>query len=86
MTSGQKFFYYLNRGDSLTVSTIEELNVSNTPITQKRFKFLLWRKSFANPTVYYLELTNKKANKRTTLSDFIKESELTFFKEGGVQI
>lgn len=86
MTPDQKFFYHLSRGDSLTISSIKELDIPNTPLTQKRFKFLLWRKSFANPIVYYFELTNKKANKRTTLSDFIKESELTFFKEGGVQI
>jgi hypothetical protein len=72
--------------DSLTITEIEELPFPNTSITQKRFRFLLWRKGLANPQLQIMELTNSKAKVNMTLSDFIKGARLTFYKGGSILI
>jgi hypothetical protein len=41
---------------------------------------------FANPTVYFFELTNKNATATTDLITFINGAKLTFFDEGWVII
>jgi hypothetical protein len=46
----------------------------------------MFRKGFANPTVYFIELTNKKATDSTPLAEFVQGAELTFVEEGWVII
>lgn len=72
--------------DSLTISSLEELTFLNTSITQKRFRFLLWRKGLANPQLQFMELTNDKAKEHMTLAEFIKGARLTFYKAGSILI
>jgi hypothetical protein len=72
--------------DSLTISSIEELAFLNTSITQKRFRFLLWRKGLANPQLCFMELTNDKAKEGMTLADFVRNARLTFYKAGSILI
>jgi hypothetical protein len=82
----QQVFYDLTRTDSLTISDVEELNFLTKTNTVKRFRFWLFRKGSANPTVCFFELTNKKANDKTDLTSFINGATLTFFKSGWVVI
>ncbi len=69
-----------------TISDIEELADLNPSPTVKRFKFLVYMRRIANPTVYFFELTNKTASKTTDMRTFIKGSCLTFLKQGWVMI
>ena len=75
----QNAIYNFMRIDSLTISDVEELETSNS-FSIKRFRFLLWRKGLANPMLHFFELTNDKANKKSSLLQFIRGSRLTFFK------
>lgn len=72
--------------DSMTISSIEELTFQSTSITQKRFRFLLWRKGLANPQLQFMELTNDKAKENMTLAEFIKGARLTFYNAGSILI
>ena len=72
--------------DSLTISNFEELRCLNITPTKRRFRFWLYTKGFANPTVCFLELTNSNASGKTSLASFIKGAQLTFFKKGWVII
>ena len=72
--------------DSLRISDIEELTFMATSVAQKRFRFLLWRKGFANPRLQFLELTNDRAKENMTLTEFIKGARLTFYKAGSILI
>jgi hypothetical protein len=40
----------------------------------------------ANPTEWYFEIQNKKANEKTTLTEFMENAELTFIKKGTIII
>jgi hypothetical protein len=82
----KKLFYNMIRTDSLIVADLEELKFLETKPTQKRFRFWMVRKGFANPTVYFFELTNEKATKDTGMASFINGSTLTFFDEGWIII
>lgn len=82
----QQVFYNLTRTDSFTISGVEELNFLTKTNTVKRFRFWLFRKGSANPTVCFFELTNEKANDKTDLASFINGATLTFFKSGWVVI
>ncbi len=82
MTTEQKVFYNITRTDSLTISNFEELQFLSESPEYKRFRFWLFRKGMMNPTVYFIELTNKKASKHTELADFIEKAKLTFFEKG----
>jgi len=70
--------------DSLRVTDLHELKYVDNGPTCKRFSLWLFRKMFANPQVYYLELTNEKATSATSLKEFIKGAQLTFFRAGGI--
>ena len=71
------------RNDSLKISNLEELKfLSNSPKV-KRFRFWLYINGMMNPTVYFFELTNNVATKKTNIETFIKNSKLTFFKSTG---
>jgi hypothetical protein len=76
------------RTDSLRISDMEEIKTSadDKSTKSKRFRFLLWRKGFMNPSIYFIELTNNKATADTDIRTFIKDAELTFFKQGWVLI
>lgn len=86
LTDEKKFFYNLQKNDSFNISNLEELKFLNKNPTIKRFRFWNFRSGFANPQVYYFELTNKNANKKTSLEEFIKRSELTYIKSGHLVI
>lgn len=85
-SSEEKFLYHIRRNDTFSVSNIEELTYVNKSPSIKRFRFLSFKKGFTNPDVYFFELTNEKATKSTTRSDFIKNSTLTFYKRGWVML
>jgi hypothetical protein len=72
----------LFRNDSLTISDLQELRFLRKSPNSRFFRFWLYSKSMFNPTVCVIELTNDSATKKTELVTFIKESKLTFFKEG----
>lgn len=74
------------RTDSLIISNLEELKFLNTMPKQRKFRFWLSRKGFANPTVYFFELTNENATSETGMSSFINGSKLTFFELGWIII
>ena len=80
LSTAQKVFYNMGRTDSLTISGFEELKFLSKSNTQKRFRFWLFRKGVANPTVCFIELTNDKANGKTDLTTFINGAALTYFK------
>ena len=82
----QKMFYNMSRSDNLTISEFEELKFLTKSYTQKRFRFWLFRKGAANPTVCFIELTNDKANSKTELIAFINGAALTYFKSSWIVI
>lgn len=86
MAQDQRMFYNLTRTDSLTISNFEEVAFLSKSPKYKRFRFLLFRKGSSNPTVYFIELTNKKALPTTDRETFINGSTLTFCKQGWMQI
>lgn len=86
LTDEKKFFYNLQKNDSFSISNLEELKFLSKNPTIKRFRFWNFRSGFVNPQVYYFELTNKNANKKTSLEEFIKRSELTYIKSGHLVI
>ena len=76
----------MTRTDSLTISDFKELKFLSKSPKYKRYKFWLWHKGFANPTAYFIELTNESATDKTELTDFINGASLTFFHVGWVGI
>jgi hypothetical protein len=70
------------RNDSLRISNFKELNFLSKSPKIKRFKFWLYLKGRANPTAYFIELTNTKATAKTDIESFIKGCKLTFVKRG----
>lgn len=81
-----RFIYNLNRNDSFSVSIFEELSFLSKSPKIKRFRFWNSRPGSANPQVYFIELTNEKANEKTSLEKFIQNAELTFIKAGHIII
>lgn len=84
LTEQQRVLYNLGRTDNIIISAFEECKFLNSNFKQRRFKFWLTRQGMLNPTVYFLELTNEKANRRTSLQSFLQDAKLTFFKEGWI--
>jgi len=82
MTVKEKIFYNMMRTDSLRIGNINELTLINPNPKIKRFAFWLFTKGRANATECYFELENSKANDKTPISEFIKNSKLTFFYRG----
>lgn len=76
----------LFRNDSLQISGFEELKFLNKSPNVKKFRFWVFSKGAANPTVCFLELVNNKATAKTDLATFILNSTLTFFKVGWLVI
>jgi hypothetical protein len=86
LSAEERAFYNMGRTDSLTISDFEELKFLNSSPKRKRFKFWLWQHGFANPTAYFIELSNKKATNKTNFEDFVKGASLSFFMEGWIGI
>jgi hypothetical protein len=86
MTDVQKLFYNMTQNDTLAIGEFEELKFLSTSPTIKRFRFWEYRKGFANPQVYFIELTNTTADKSTDLTTFINGATLTFVKDGWIII
>ena len=77
-----RFKYNMSRNDSFNVSNFEELTfLCNSPKI-KRFRFLEFKTGFANPRVYFIELTNENAELNTSLENFLINAELTYIKAG----
>jgi len=86
MTSEEQVFYNMSKNALLNISNLEELRFLKTSPKIKRFRFWSFRPGFANPQVYYFELTNEAANEKTSFENFIKNSNLTFIKSGHIVI
>jgi hypothetical protein len=78
--------YLIPKVDSVWITNFNEMKFLEASPKQKRFKFWLFRKGFANPTIYFMELTNRKATSKTGLLSFIDGAKLTFFQQGWVVI
>ncbi len=81
-----KIFYKFPRMDSLRIYNFEKIKSLEKTPKQKRFRFWLFRKGFGNPTVCFMELTNKNAASEIDLLSFIDGAKLTFFQEGWIVI
>ena len=84
MTDGQRVFYNMAQNDTLVIGEFEELKFLSKSPTIKRFRYWEYRKGFANPQVYFIELTNTTADKSTDMETFIKGATLTFVKDGWI--
>jgi len=86
LTDGQSVFKNPFKTDTIYISNIEEIKISELSPKVKRFKLWLQWRGIANPFVYLFELTNEDATKQTDMENFIKGAELTFFKQGWIVI
>jgi len=84
LSSEERFKYNLDRNDSFSISAFEELTFLTKSPKTKRFRFWNFRAGFANPQVYFIELTNEKATEKTLMQDFIQNAQLTFIKAGHI--
>jgi hypothetical protein len=74
----------LDNTDGLKISNLHEPKFLSTDPTIKRFKFWVFRNGLANPQVYFIDLTNKDADKTTDMNTFLKGSTLTFVKSAWI--
>ena len=86
MTTNEKVFYNMVRNDSLNISSLKELVKLNPNYRTKRFAFWLFSPGRLNPTEYYFEIFNNKANKKSSLSEFLENAKMTFFYKGTIII
>ncbi len=86
LSVGEKALYNITRTDSLVITDLEEMTFLNKTPAQKKFRFWLFRKGILNPTVCFIELTNKMATEKTDIESFISGATLTFYKEGWIII
>jgi hypothetical protein len=86
MTTNEIVFYNMTRTDSVRIGNMQELVLLNPNYQTKRFLIWIMRPGRANAQEWYFELQNKKANKKTKLSDFIKNAKLTYSKSGTIII
>jgi hypothetical protein len=84
MADGQRVINNMILNDTLSIGNLEELKFLSTDPTKKRFRFWEYRKWSKNPQVYFIELTNKAADRSTNLENFIKGAALTFVKRGWI--
>jgi hypothetical protein len=83
--------YDNDRSYNLNISFIDDLSLLNPNPQTKRFSF--WILYFGNknpllnsvnPTVFYFELQNENATRKTSFEDFVEGAKLTFLKNGGI--
>jgi hypothetical protein len=72
--------------DSLTITDLKEMKFLEKTAKRRRFQFWMFTKGFANPIVYFMELTNPHATSATDMITFVNGAKLTFFDEGWVII
>ena len=70
----------------LNINMWEELTELNPSFKVKRFRLSVHMFNMANPTVYFIELTNKNATPDMDIMKFIEGADLTFLKQGWVMI
>ena len=86
MTDYERVFYNMTQNDTLVITGFEELKFLSTSPTIKRFRFWNHRKGFANPQVWFIELTNSAAKNNTELQSFIDAASVTFLKSAWIII
>lgn len=86
LSKQKQLTYFLTRNDTLNISDFEELKFLSKSPKVKRFRFWVFHSGFMNPQVYFIELTNNKATKRTDIEAFISNAELTFLKAAWIII
>ena len=84
LSDSQKSFYNMFRTDSVMISDFELIKSLSKSPKLKRFKFYLYRFGFMNPTIYYIELTNKNGKKNISLKDFMKGCKVTYIEKGSI--
>jgi hypothetical protein len=74
------------KADTSIISAIEEIHFPTLSPTRKRLRYWLFSKVFgswiANPTIYFIELTNDNSTKDTDLPTFLNGSRLSFYRRG----
>lgn len=79
-TMGDKYeFRKTFNTDLLTISGLSELHFPNQKPNIRCFKFLLWYKMMANPSLYVFELTNDEATSSTPMKTFVEKAKVTAF-------
>ncbi|TPE44769.1 hypothetical protein [Pontibacter mangrovi] len=78
------FYPDLLGATSLSIGNFEELDFLSDDPRVKRFRFWLYYPDSANPQVFFLELTNEKAGRRSNWVTFIDKAQLTFIKAGWI--
>jgi len=72
--------------DSLIISDFEQIEEYDQRPNVRTFSFLLFRKRFANPISYKVELINNEANKQTDILTFIKNAYILKLIAGSILI
>ena len=72
---------FLDRQKTISIKELQYLKKRH----RRRFKFLIWT-DMANPSVYLVEYTNKKARRRTDLETFMKNAKVTIVHYDRIQI
>lgn len=73
-------------GPEITITNLELLKNVHSKGNQRRFSISLYFNDQGLITVFFLELFNDNANRRTDLDTFIKGAQVTFIKNGWVEI
>jgi hypothetical protein len=68
------------------ITSFKQLNFPDIYPKSRRFMFWLFTKDIANPSVYFIELTNEEATINMDIRTFISNSKLTFAKGGRIII
>ena len=84
LTENETVIYNWSRTDMVKISNFEEVEPFFKSPKTRKFQFYLYRLGLMNATVCYIELTNKSATRKTSLLEFMKNSHVTFFKEGSI--
>lgn len=84
--NGNKTFNSIFGSDSLKISNLRELNSKQSTFKIKKFSFILFRNGFENPTEYYVELINDKANENMDLEVFLNGARLKNIEKGSILI
>jgi hypothetical protein len=84
LTETETVIYNWSRTDMVKISHFEEIKTFFKSPKTRKFQFYLYRLGLMNATVCYVELTNKSATRKTSVLEFMKNSHVTFFKEGSI--
>lgn len=69
---------YTDTLKKVSVCCFEQFEYVKTKKVARRFKLWKYDRRYVNPTAFYFELTNEKADRETDLKTFIKGAKLTF--------